>query len=278
MKLRVRLFVFFTLLVFSLSGISNSIQAQSNATISGRVTDRSGAAIAGAQMFVTNISNNKIAKQLESGPDGSYSVELSPGEYKIRIEHAQMAASEKEFALAAAEHRMWDARLELAPLASTVVVSAQAEPAPANTVASPVTVLTRQDIDERQEIWLAPLLTSTAGVNLARLGPLGGITSLFLDGGNSNFAKVLVDGAPVNQPGGDMDFSNLDLSNVDKIEIVHGASSALFGSDAMTGVVQIFTHRGTAATPEFMVIGEGGSFSTRRGAAQLSGLANRFDY
>ncbi|MGH9709366.1 MAG: TonB-dependent receptor plug domain-containing protein, partial [Candidatus Acidiferrales bacterium] len=107
---------------------------------------------------------------------------------------------------------------------------------------------------------------------------MGGITSLFLDGGNSNFTKVLVDGTPVNQPGGDMDFSTLDLSNVDKIEIVHGASSALFGSDAMTGVVQIFTHRGTAATPEFTVIGEGGSFSTRRGAAQLSGLANRFDY
>ena len=282
MKLRVRLFVFFMLLVFSLPAISNSIHAQSNATISGRVTDRSGAVVADAQIVVenisTNISRNTIAKQLKSGADGSYSVELPPGEYRIRITHAQMAMSEREFALAAGEHRTWNTRLELAPLASTVVVSAQAEPAPANTVASPVTVLTRQDIDERQEIWMAPLLTSTAGANLARLGPMGGITSLFLDGGNSNFTKVLVDGTPVNQPGGDMDFSNLDLSNVDKIEIVHGASSALFGSDAMTGVVQIFTHRGNTSTPEFTVIGEGGSFSTRRGEAQLSGLANRFDY
>ena len=278
MKLRVRLFLFFALLGFSLFGISNSIHAQSSATISGRVTDRSGAVVAGAQIVVENISNNEVARQLKSGLDGSYSVELPPGEYKILIEHTQMAASEREFTLFAGEHRTWDARLELAPLASTVVVSAQAEPTPANLVASPVTVLTRQDIDERQEIWLAPLLTSTAGVNLARLGPMGGITSLFLDGGNSNFAKVLVDGTPVNQPGGDMDFSNLDLSNVDKIEIVHGASSALFGSDAMTGVVQIFTHRGTTSTPEFTVIGEGGSFSTRRGEAQLSGIAKRFDY
>ncbi|HVB36067.1 MAG TPA: TonB-dependent receptor plug domain-containing protein, partial [Candidatus Acidoferrales bacterium] len=273
MKLRVRLFVFFVLSVFLLPGISNPIQAQSNATISGRVTDRSGARVADAQIIVENISNNisnntsrnTIAKQLKSGADGSYSVTLPPGEYKIRIEHAPLAASEQEFTLAPGEHRTWDARLELAPLASTVVVSAQAEPEPANTIASPVTVLTRKDIDERQEIWLAPLLTSTAGANLARLGPLGGVTSLFLDGGNSNFTKVLVDGAPVNQPGGDMDFSNLDLSNVDKIEIVHGASSALFGSDAMTGVVQIFTHRGNTSTPEFTVIGEGGSFSTRRG-------------
>lgn len=286
MKLRLRQFVFVFVFCFSLLGISNSIHAQSNATISGRVTDRSGAAITGAQIVVENISknisnntsHNTITKQLKSGADGSYSVELPPGEYKLRIEHAQMAASEQEFTLAAGEHRRWDARLELAPLASTVVVSAQAEPAPANTVASPVTVLTRKDIDERQEIWLAPLLSSAPGANLARLGPMGGVTSFFLDGGNSNFTKVLVDGAPVNQPGGDMDFSNLDVSNVDKIEIVHGASSALFGSDAMTGVVQIFTHRGNTSTPEFTVTGEGGSFSTRRGEAQLSGLANRFDY
>ncbi|MGH9732073.1 MAG: TonB-dependent receptor, partial [Candidatus Acidiferrales bacterium] len=215
MKLRVRLFLFFAFLGFSLPAISNSIHAQSNATISGRVTDRSGAVVANAQIIVENISNNTsnntshntTAKRLKSGADGSYSVELPPGRYTIRVEHAQMAASEHKFTLAAGEHRTWDARLELAPLASTVVVSAQAEPAPANTVASPVTVLTRKDIDERQEIWLAPLLTSAAGANLARLGPIGGVTSLFLDGGNSNFTKVLVDGAPVNQPGGDMDFS-----------------------------------------------------------------------
>jgi len=278
MKLRVRLFVFVSVFCFSLLGISNSIHAQSNATLSGRVTDRSGAAIAGARIIATPVSKGGAAIRSKSRANGSYSLTLAPGEYRIRIEHPQMAALAREISLAADEHRTWDARLELAPLSSTVVVSAQAEPEPANTVASPVTILTRQDIDQRQEIWLAPLLGSAAGANFARLGPMGGITSLFLDGGNSNFAKVLVDGTPVNQPGGDMDFSNLDLSNVDKIEIVHGASSALFGSDAMTGVVQVFTHRGTTTTPEFTVIGEGGSFSTRRGEAQLSGLDKRFDY
>ncbi|MHB8527534.1 MAG: TonB-dependent receptor [Candidatus Acidiferrales bacterium] len=277
MKLRVRLFVF-CVFCFSLLGISNSIHAQSNATISGRVTDRSGAAIAGARIIATPVSKSGAPIQSTSRANGSYSIVLQPGEYRIRIVHPQMAPVERKISLAAGQHRTWNARLELAPLSSTVVVSAQAEPEPANTVASPLTILTRQDIDQRQEIWLAPLLGSTAGVNLARLGPMGGISSLFLDGGNSNFAKVLVDGTPVNEPGGDMDFSNLDLSNVDKIEIVHGASSALFGSDAMTGVVQIFTHRGTTTTPEFTVIGEGGSFSTRRGEAQLSGLLNRFDY
>ncbi|MHB8542277.1 MAG: TonB-dependent receptor [Candidatus Acidiferrales bacterium] len=278
MKLRVRFFVFVSVFCFSLLGISNSIHAQSNATISGRVTDRSGAAIAGARIIATPVSKSGAALHAKSGANGAYSIGLAPGEYRIRIEHPQMAPAERKLTFAAGQHRTWDARLALASLSSTVVVSAQAEPEPANTVASPVTILTRQDIDQRQEIWLAPLLGSTAGANLARLGPMGGISSLFLDGGNSNFAKVLVDGTPVNQPGGDVDFSNLDLSNVDKIEIVHGASSALFGSDAMTGVVQILTHRGTTTTPELTVIGEGGSFSTRRGEAQLSGLVKRFDY
>src|SRR6185437_15108211 len=133
----------------------------------------------------------------------------------------EMATVEQQFTLAAGQHREWNVRMELAPLSSEVVVSAQAEPAPANTVASPVTVLTRADIDQRQAVWLAPLLSSTPGAGIARLGPEGGLTSFFLDGGNSNFTKVLIDGTPANEPGGDIDLSNFDATNIDKIEVVH---------------------------------------------------------
>jgi vitamin B12 transporter len=113
---------------------------------------------------------------------------------------------------------------------------------------------------------------------MGRTGPEGGSASLFLDGGNSNYTKVLVDGAPVNWPGGLIDFSNFTVDNIDKIEIVHGAESALYGSDAMVGVIQIFTHRGTTRIPEFTAFADGGSFSTGRGGAELSGLLGRFDY
>ena len=65
---------------------------------------------------------------------------------------------------------------------------------------------------------------------------------------------------------------------MDKIEIVHGASSALYGSDAMDGVVQIFTHRGTTRTPQLMLEGDGGTFDTGHGSGQLSGLLGPFDY
>jgi vitamin B12 transporter len=261
---------------FMILGLSSS--AQSTATISGRVTDRSGAAIVGAHVSAEPLAGAGAAVKSSSTADGSYVLMLTPGKYRIRIEHPQMATVEEEFTVAAGEQRTWNIRMELAPLSSSVVVSAEAEPEPQTAVASPVTVLTRNDIDRRQEIWLAPLLSSASGANIARLGPLGGITSFFLDGGNSNFTKVLVDGTPVNEPGGDIDFSNFDLSNVDKVEIVHGASSALFGSDAMDGVVQIFTHRGATAQPVIALSGEGGTFGTGRGEAQMSGLLNRFDY
>ena len=278
MRLRVRLLCFSVFSLLAFFGFSNFTHAQSTATIFGRVTDRSGAAIASARISIQPVAQKAAAIQLKSGPDGTFSTNLPPGRYRISVVAPQMAGAEKEFTLAAGEKRAWDVHMELAPLSSRVVVSAQAEPAPANTVASPVTILTQQDVQERQAIWLSSLLSSTTGAGTARLGPLGGITSYFMDGGNSNYTKFFVDGTPINQPGGDIDLSNLDLSNVDKIEIVHGASSALFGSDAMDGVVQIFTHRGDTTTPVLTLTGEGGTFDTGLGSGDLSGKLGQFDY
>ena len=101
---------------------------------------------------------------------------------------------------------------------------------------------------------------------------------MFLDGGNSNFTKVLIDGAPANQPGGDIDLEGFDLGNLDKIEVVHGASSALYGSDAMTGTVELFTHRGTTTIPIVSVFADGGTFGTGNGGGNLSGILGKFDY
>ena len=105
------------------------------------------------------------------------------------------------------------------------------------------------------------------------------MTSLFLDGGNYNYTKVLVDGVPINDPGGAVDtFAQFTLDDVDKIEVTRGAQSALDGSDAMSGVVAVFTHRGSTRTPLLIAESDGGSFGTGRGMAQLSGLVGPLDY
>lgn len=278
MKTHARLLFPFSFLAVLLLSFSVFAQTPSNSILTGHITDRSSAAIANARILAQPSSRSQSTIRAASNSDGSFSLTLPPGTYRIRITSPQMAGVEQQFTLRGGEHREWNVRMELAPLSSKVIVSAQAEPAPANTVASPVTVITREQIDQLQAISLAPLLSSTSGAAMARLGPLGGVTSFFLDGGNSNFTKFLIDGAPVNEPGGDIDLSNFDITNVDKIEIVHGASSALFGSDAVDGVVQIFTHQGTTEQPAVTLTGEGGTFQTQREEADASGVIGKFDY
>jgi outer membrane cobalamin receptor len=251
---------------------------QTNATINGTLTDPSSAAVAGAQIVTLSLDSKRNAISAKSGPDGRFSLVLSVGRYRLTVKHPSFISVEQEFALAAGESRTWEVRLALEPLSSKVVVTATAETVMADATPVPVDVMTKREIGEREEIWLAPMLATAPGVSLARTGASGGLTSIFVDGGNSNFTKVLVDGTPINGPGGFIDFSNLSLENIDKIEIVHGASSALYGSDAMSGVVQIFTHRGTTTTPQLTLEGDGGSFKTGHGGAQVSGVLGAFDY
>ena len=257
---------------------ATSTQAQTSATVRGKVTDPAGATIADATVTVQVAGSDAAALRTQSGAEGDFSLTLMPGRYRIAVEHEAFARVEQQFTLAGGETLTWDVRLELATMSSQVVVTDTATPTTAETAPDLVESITREQIDQRQELFLADLLASAQGTSFSRLGPEGGITSFFLDGGNSNYTKFLVDGTPVNEPGGDIDLSNYMLEDVDKIEIVHGASSALYGSDAMDGVVQIFTHRGVTRTPQVMLAGDAGTFATGRGAGQLSGLVGLFDY
>jgi len=257
-----------------------SASAQSAATLTGSVTDPGDAAIAQTEISVERwpAAGAATLQRTTSDPNGRFTFALEPGSYRVRVTHPSFAPYEEVVTLAAGQTRELRVRLELERLAATVVVTAQAEPASAEATTAPVIILTRKEIEQRQALSLPNLLATLPGFSLGRTGREGGVASLFLNGGNSNFTKVLVDGTPVNEPGGAINFSNFTLDNVEKIEVVHGAESALFGSDAMAGVVQIFTHRGTTRRPQLTLLGEGGRFSTARGAVLLSGLLGRFDY
>lgn len=272
-------FRFFFAVVLLLSSFAPAVHSQSTASLTGILHDPRGAAIAGARVIAGVVPAGGAEETVVlSAVDGSYQLSLLPGAWRVRVEHPAFARAEQEFTLAAGEAAEWSPRLQLERLAVEVVVTAQAEPQLAQNVSSPSSVLTRSDVELRQEVWLSESLQTTPGVALARLGRAGGLTTLFLDGGNSNFTKLLIDGAPANEPGGALNFSAFTLENVEKVEIIRGASSALFGTDAMTGVVQVFTRRGTTSTPRLELLGEGGSFATGRGSAHLSGMLGRFDY
>ena len=259
-----------------------SLQAQSNpqaAHVSGSLSDSTGAGIGDVQVLarVYALANSQTWST-KSAPDGQYSLELPAGRYRLQFTRAPFATREYTLNLAAAESQTINLRLGLEPLSSSVVVTANTQPTDLSHTPAPVDIVGSQEIEKRQAVSLPDLLATQPGVAIARTGRFGGLTTLFLDGGNSSFTKILIDGTPVNQPGGDFDYSNLTLDNVDKVEIVHGAESALYGTDAMSGVIQIVSHRGTTRVPGFSLFSEGGSYSSARGGAQLSGLLGAFDY
>ena len=270
--------LFFAVALICFSIASSAAAQTQTAAIAGVVTDPQGPVIADANITAEPIGSGAPPARGVTSADGRFSLPVAPGRYRVTIARDSFASAIQEVSVAAGQTRDLQVRLSLEPLSSKVVVTAQSLPLDAESSPAPVTILTRKEIDQRVAISLPDLLQSQPGFSLGRTGPEGGSTSLFLDGGNSNYTKVLVDGAPINWPGGLIDFSNFTVDNIDKIEIVHGAESALYGSDAMSGVIQIFTHRGTTRIPEFTAFADGGNFSTGRGGAQLSGLLGRFDY
>ncbi|HUR32669.1 MAG TPA: TonB-dependent receptor [Vicinamibacterales bacterium] len=171
--------------------------------------------------------------------------------------------------------------LPVAPIEETVVVTATRTGTPASQTGAGTTTFTADDIERRQAPLVSELLRVSPGAMVMQTGAPGGVTGLFVRGGESNYNAVLVDGIPLNEPGGTFNFNNLTTGNIERIEIVRGANSALFGSDAMSSVVQLFTKRGTArrtATPAVDAQVEGGSYGTARASAAVSGATPRFDY
>jgi vitamin B12 transporter len=268
------------LLFFLAVSISAKAQNQSlDAHLFGTVLDSSGAGIGGVNV-TAQLEGNATAQlwKTTTSTDGAYSLAIPPGRYRISVERSPFVSRGLVLDLAPGQQRKLDLSLDLERLSSSVIVTAEAEPILADQTTVPVSVITKEEIDARQSVALTDALQFSTGVAIGRTGPEGGSASVFLNGGNSNFTKVLVDGTPINPPGSAVDFSSLTLDNIDKVEIVRGAESAIYGTDAVSGVIQLFTHRGSTRTPEFSVFGEGGSFSSGRGGAQLSGLLGKFDY
>jgi vitamin B12 transporter len=269
-------------LFFVVFAVSVSLQAQNNsndAHLSGRLTDLSGYGVGNVKVtaYLENGTNARVWPAASS-PDGEYLLVAPPGRYHVHFQHPSFVARDLVLDLAPAENRSLDLRLEIERVSENVVVTANAQPLELDHTPAPVDLIGRQEIEQRQAVSLSDLLSTQTGISLARTGTIGGFATIFVDGGNSSFTKVLIDGTPVNLPGGDFLFSNLTLDNVDKVEIVHGAESALYGSDAMAGVIQIFSHQGSTRIPEVSLFAEGGGFSSARGGTQVSGLLHKFDY
>src|SRR3954468_8361062 len=128
-----------------------------------------------------------------------------------------------------------------------IVVTATRAPLPQGNLPVAVTVLRGDDLRLRGITTVGDALTDVASAYVAQSGSPGATTSLFLRGGESKYVKVLIDGVPVNDPGGAYDFNALTADNGDRIEVVRGPASVVYGADAVTGVVNVITRRGAVA-------------------------------
>ncbi|MGH7606726.1 MAG: TonB-dependent receptor plug domain-containing protein [Gemmatimonadales bacterium] len=158
-------------------------------------------------------------------------------------------------------------------LLEPVVVTATRVSTPLDAVAAAVTVISGTSLRARGIRTVAEALRGTLGAAIVETASFGSQTSLFMRGGESDYVKVLLDGVPLNQPGGAYNLAHLTTDDVERIEIVRGPVSVLYGSDAVAGVIQIFTRVGAGAPRIDAEAGYGSVGTTHFGATLAGGRA-----
>lgn len=172
-------------------------------------------------------------------------------------------------------------RLALALLSESVVVSATRTAAAIEDSGVSATVITKSNFADRQYPRLFDTLRETPGLTVIQTGRNGGTTSVFARGSDSNSTLVLLDGVSLNEPGGQIDLAHILTTGLERVEIVRGPASALYGAEGSSAVVQMFSQRGDpeARWPHGSVSYERGSFQSDRWTANLNGGAlGRVDY
>ncbi len=159
-----------------------------------------------------------------------------------------------------------------------IVVTANRLEAERRQVGSSVTVITAEEIELKRKTRVAELLRAVPGVEVVRGGGPGQITSVFVRGGSSSQTLVLLDGVRLNAPTtGAFDFANLAADSIERIEIVRGPQSTVYGSEAVAGVISIFSKRGGEGR-RVSALAEAGDLGSRRFRAGVDGGSERFDY
>jgi outer membrane cobalamin receptor len=259
--------------------LGTSGHAATPGRVEGTVMDPAGAKISSARVLLRR-GAGVIAYTASSDDEGHFIFAgVEPGSYSLVVEAIGFSQTqEAKVDVSGGKTQTVAVRLDIAAVSDHIVVSATRTPTSTSESGGAITIIAREDLLRSNVSVLSESLRSVPGFSVVQTGGRGGLTSVFGRGGESDYNKILIDGVAVNEAGGLFDFAALTPENLDRVEVVRGPRSALFGSDAMTSVIQLVTRRGSTAVPEFELSGEGGSFDHHRETAQLSGLARWFDY
>ena len=152
-----------------------------------------------------------------------------------------------------------------------VVISGSRTEATLADTGSAVSIITGAELEQRQIRLVSDALRAVPGIAVSRQGPVGTVTQVRIRGAEANHTVVLIDGVKINDPfTSEVDFAHLLSAQIDRIEILRGPQSVLYGSEAIGGVISIFTKRGAPGMQGDASI-EGGSFSSVDGSAAIRG-------
>ena len=247
-------------LLFALC-LSTRVFALNNASsIAGTVVDPTGAVVRGATVDI--IAHHEKLSTVSTDRQGHYSVSVpAVGSYDLRVSAPGFKTAVADIlAMRDSEESIRNFTLRLDALSEEVTVTATATPTLESHLGAAVSVLGPNQLagtDEVQEP-----LRWIPGVQMTQTGQIGGTTALYIRGGNSDANKVLIDGIPINDLGGAVEFADLSSSAIARVEVLRGPNSSVYGADAMAGVVSLTTRSGSTPLPEVTYIGDGGNFSS----------------
>src|SRR5579859_1368994 len=243
--------------------------AADSGSIHGTITDPLGALLPNATVQL--LQEGRPASVTATDPNGAYNfTSLSPGHYQIRASASAFATQESSVIyVGGGQSAQINLALAIGTVSQQISVTATGLPVPESQIGASVTVIDRSDFQDKLDV-LEPL-RQVAGAQIVQTGQRGGATSLFIRGGDSNANKVLIDGLPVNDIGGAVNFGAIANTGIEQLEVLRGPNSVLYGSDALAGVVSLTTRRGTTPLPEFSYSLDGGNFNSIHHDASVGG-------
>src|SRR5271156_1415249 len=287
MKLRSMVWSLASLFVFLTPALhaqtpSNSTTTQTpsrdhyRASISGTVFDPDGKPVAGAR--ITLLYAMAALEVTQTNAEGQYKFdELRSGTYQIVGILSGFNEVTGDIELAPDQKLVKDLKLNLSAVQERVVVSAAPGGALTSEIGSSVSVVSAQEIEDRGAQAALDVVRGLPGVEINQSGGRGTVTSAFIRGGDSDYNLVLINGVQLNDFGGGFDLSPLPAEGVEQVEVIRGPESALYGSNAGAGGVNIETIQGDGP-PHFTFVGEGGSLYTWRLGTTGAGLNKGFSW
>ncbi len=255
--------------------IAAPVFAQQSASLHGEVYDPLGALVVNARVEL--LQGPRVLAAATTGPEGAFEFELpATGRYSVRVSapYFQTTVTSAGY-FSGSGHSDVEVTLATQTLTQEVTVTASGTPTPEAQVGAAVTVLTPEDYVYMPEV--QEPLRLVPGVQVTQVGEMGGTTGVSIRGGETTANKVLIDGVPANTIGGGVEFANLATVGVGSIEVLREPNSALYGSDALAGVISLTTVRATTHLPLFTYAGDGGNFRTYRDEVTAGTVYKQFD-